>query len=755
MMRPLADLHPRVRVLVVVSAAVGALVTAAAWTDVLDDPGPARLLPLLAVVAVVLVGDISLLRIRVGHNGDSFTWAEAAVIVGVAIGGWPWLLALAAPTVLARQLAVGRSAHKALFNAGSVAVGAYLASLAYLLVAGDRGIDLREGLTWQAGAGLMLAVTVYFLVVGWAVSCAVGWSQQISPVAVWRRGLRLRLLMFVGNSAAGIAVVAIGGWNRPTVLVMPFFFLLLYLTYNAYLRAQQARDVWRDLYDVSLALSRTDRSAVVAATRHGAEVVLGAEVSRIVTDTDRNGDGFPALLRLGAAGTDPVTVDVRHSDAGVRHDLARLGASSAVLVPLGSQARLGVLVLGFRGPERISSQELRVLATFANHAAISIQRADLFEEVSAERARLSAIVDNASDGIVLVHRTGIVRSWNAAMGAITGRDAAEAVGCSIAQALNARCEDGQPLTSDLLFGRLMDADHFRLDVTVSGRQRRTRDVSLSVSAVSNSAGTCDHAVIVGRDVTAQRDVEHAKQDFIATVSHELRTPLTPIKGFLATLLRPDFHPDPALQETMLRQMLDQADRMERLVEDLLSVSRLQRGQFAIAPEVVNVDAVVTAAARDLQASVPRRIERDGADGQVLSVCDPARLQQVLANLLWNAHKYSPPEWPVHVGVRRLGKAVEFTVRDHGPGIPEDAREAVFEPFHRLGDHMTRGIQGTGLGLHIARQLVEAMDGLIWVDDAPEGGAAFHITLPAVVDHEPALPLQSGDPLAAHSVIPTA
>jgi len=728
MSRPVASLPPAVRLLVAATAAAGAAATAASWADVVRSGARPELMPFIAVIAVVIAGDISLLRIRIGHNGDSFTWGEAAVIVGVAIGGWSMLLALGAPTVLARQMAVGRAAHKALFNAGCFAVGTYLASWAYALVTGDRDGHLGDGLTWQAAVGLVLAVTVYFLVIGWAVSCAVGWSQGISPVAVWRRGLRLRLLMFVGNSAAGLAVVAVANWNRPTVLVMPFFFLLLYLTYNGYLRAQQASDTWRDLHDASLVLSRTDRCAVVAATQHGAEVVFGAEVSRIVADGH---DGYPGLFRIGTAGAGPVAVDARQSDDGVRRDLDRLGAASAVLVPLGTHGRLGVLVLGFRGPERMSAQELRVLATFANHAAVSIQRAELFEEVSAERARLSAIVDNASDGIVLLDRAGVVRSWNPAMATMTGLDAATAVGCPLSEALVARCEGGQPLTSDLLFGGLVDAEHFRLEVIVSGRQRRSRDVSLSVSAVGNSAGTCDYAVVVARDVSAQREVEHAKQDFIATVSHELRTPLTPIKGYLATMLRPGFQPNPELRERILRQMLDQAGRMERLVEDLLSVSKLQRGQFTIAAEVVDVDAVVTRAARDLQASVSRRVERDDPDGLALSVCDPARLQQVMANLLSNADKYSPPEYPVHVRVRRVGETVELTVRDYGPGIPEESREAVFEPFHRLGDHMTRGIQGTGLGLHIARRLVEAMDGQVWVDDAPDGGAVFHVTLPAV------------------------
>jgi signal transduction histidine kinase len=144
--------------------------------------------------------------------------------------------------------------------------------------------------------------------------------------------------------------------------------------------------------------------------------------------------------------------------------------------------------------------------------------------------------------------------------------------------------------------------------------------------------------------------------------------------------------------------------------------------------------------------VQRRVEFEHPDGLALSVCDPARLQQVVSNLLSNADKYSPPESPVAVSVRRVGETVEFTVRDHGAGIPEESREAVFEPFHRLGDHMTRGVPGTGLGLHIARRLVEAMGGLIWVDDASDGGAAFHVTLPALAaDHDLAMPVAQAPP----------
>ena len=317
-----------------------------------------------------------------------------------------------------------------------------------------------------------------------------------------------------------------------------------------------------------------------------------------------------------------------------------------------------------------------------------------------------------------------MRAWNPAMGIMTGHPESEAVGAPLEAVLVVGLAGDELLTS----AKLLAAGPAELSgrlVTADGRER---DVCLALAAVRSPETA--YAVVVARDITAQREVQQAKEDFIATVSHELRTPLTPIKGYLRLLQRPQFCDDQARRDEALGVLVDQASQLERLVEDLLSVSSMQHGQFDVQPELGDVDDIVARAIRDLRACTSREVVHVPHVFPILALCDPSRLQQVVANLLSNADKYSPAGEPVVVTVQVvLEELVEITVTDRGGGVPVESREAVFEPFQRLGHHLTRLTRGTGLGLHIARRLVAAMGGRIWVDASAGEGATFHVTVP--------------------------
>jgi signal transduction histidine kinase len=228
---------------------------------------------------------------------------------------------------------------------------------------------------------------------------------------------------------------------------------------------------------------------------------------------------------------------------------------------------------------------------------------------------------------------------------------------------------------------------------------------------------------------SENRLEHAKEEFIATVSHELKTPLTPIKGYLHILLNRNYALDLDRRRQIYRQMLDQAEQLERLVEDLLAASELQQAQFSVTPVVADVAEVVEQALQGMGPASSRHVDWSHDDlGD--AVFDPARLQQVIANLLSNADKYSPKSAPIHVSARRSQDVVEITVRDFGPGVPPEQAEAVFEPFRRLGNQPSEGTPGTGLGLYISRRLIESMNGRIWLDGNAGPGASFHATVPA-------------------------
>jgi signal transduction histidine kinase len=234
-----------------------------------------------------------------------------------------------------------------------------------------------------------------------------------------------------------------------------------------------------------------------------------------------------------------------------------------------------------------------------------------------------------------------------------------------------------------------------------------------------------------RQVERLRALDRLKDDFIATVSHELRTPVSAIYGAAETLLARDL---PSQRRDQLIQITrQQAVRLAGLVENLLTSASLGRGLLPVelqptdplAPLLEAVDALRarTTPGRPINVQAPAHPPR--------VIADPARLQQALAALLDNAHKYSPPELPIDVRISRDHDHLRISVVDYGPGIPEPERERVFDKFHRLDPNMHNGISGSGLGLHVARGLTTAMAGATWIEPThPDGtGTTIHLQLP--------------------------
>jgi signal transduction histidine kinase len=240
-------------------------------------------------------------------------------------------------------------------------------------------------------------------------------------------------------------------------------------------------------------------------------------------------------------------------------------------------------------------------------------------------------------------------------------------------------------------------------------------------------------VVVVHDVTAERETERMKKHFLATVSHELRTPLTPIIGFAKFLLRRDDIPQAARRDA-LAAVVDRAEHMQRLVEDLLLASSMDEGDaltLHARREPVDVSQVVDQVLRSAKTSHPeRRIVVEERE-PVLAVGDRLRLRQVAANLLDNAIKYSPAGTPVRVVVGREGDRAVLSVVDEGRGIPSDKFEEIFRKFRRLEDPDRMETGGAGLGLFIVEQLVRAMAGTVEVSSRVGTGSSFTVRLPAL------------------------
>ena len=221
------------------------------------------------------------------------------------------------------------------------------------------------------------------------------------------------------------------------------------------------------------------------------------------------------------------------------------------------------------------------------------------------------------------------------------------------------------------------------------------------------------------------EVAQMKTDFVSVVSHELRTPLTSIIGSLDTVARPELTPETEAARNLLSTARRQAGRLQRLIEDLLIVSRLERNAVPIQLEPVRLLAFLTEVTATVQiANLTIDVEPD--DLAVLA--DPDHLNRILLNVLENAFKYAPGS-PVEVVAQARGSKVDLAIIDHGSGVPTDQRDRVFQRFTQLEGSATRTRGGTGLGLSIVRGLAEVMKGSVELLETPGGGATFSVTLP--------------------------
>lgn len=229
--------------------------------------------------------------------------------------------------------------------------------------------------------------------------------------------------------------------------------------------------------------------------------------------------------------------------------------------------------------------------------------------------------------------------------------------------------------------------------------------------------------------TSERMAELArlKTDFVSVVSHELRTPLTSIIGAIGTLQRPELLPEDPRAQQLIEMAAKQANRLRTLIEDLLVMSRIEAESLPVRPEQIEIGPFLT----DLIASLPdgELVTFVPAPDVRLVMADPDHLARVVTNLVENAIKYGG-DGPVEVTTSNVHDGVHLAVIDHGPGIPYEQHDVIFERFTQLQPHATRSKGGTGLGLSIVKGLVEAMNGRVWYGPTSGGGATFTVSIPA-------------------------
>jgi PAS domain S-box-containing protein len=396
------------------------------------------------------------------------------------------------------------------------------------------------------------------------------------------------------------------------------------------------------------------------------------------------------------------------------------GMISCVAVPmlLHGGGLSGVLAVYDAKVRAWRDDEVQALAALAATASAVFSSAELYQRVAEEKERSEAILANIADGIVAVDRDDAIVLWNATAEQISGVPAEEALGRRVVEVLQ----------RDLAAGDGAPPGERAVSI-----RRGDKEVWLSVSeaVMLDASGDVAGRIFAFRDVSSERVVEQMKSDFVATVSHELRTPLTSIYGFAETLMRGDVQFSDVERATFLGYIASESERLINIVDDLLSVARLESGTLRLNIEATDVGTVASEVVTRVQEHAGRwDFDVDVPTGGVIVEADREKLSQVLLSLVDNAVKFSSEGGHISISARRRPDSVEIRVTDQGVGIPRADHQRIFSKFYRAEGPGSPGAQGTGLGLFLARGLVVAMGGRIWVESKEGQGSTFVFELPA-------------------------
>ncbi|RKX99702.1 hypothetical protein DRP77_12830 [Candidatus Poribacteria bacterium] len=267
---------------------------------------------------------------------------------------------------------------------------------------------------------------------------------------------------------------------------------------------------------------------------------------------------------------------------------------------------------------------------------------------------------------------------------------------------------------------------------------RERVLKVLASPVISKDDLLLGTVYVFDDITREKEIDRMKSDFVSLVSHELRTPLTAIQLGVSLVLDGKAGPINEKQRSSLEKVDRQVKRLTDLINDLLDLSRIESGRIQMKREPISLVDIAVSRLEEMKPQADSKgVKLDlEVEGEIpMTVGDEARIGQVITNLLSNALKFTPQGGQVKVRLSRQGDMILTEVIDTGPGIPEEERERIFDKFYQLSDFKTRSQGGSGLGLSIAKGIVEAHGGRIWVESEVGVGSNFKFLLPIISPEE--------------------
>ena len=409
---------------------------------------------------------------------------------------------------------------------------------------------------------------------------------------------------------------------------------------------------------------------------------------------------------------------------------ASQGILNGTGLPLAAHGQvIGVIFIFRNYADLFTTNDRVLLQSFADQAAIAVFNAQLYGQVSYEKKRLDALLDSAADGILILDANLEIERCNEAFAKILGKSREEITGRDHGQIIQWKKEphgatleesssNGWPLTPNAT-------------LYVEGDLKRplppTLPVGITYAPLFTEEGKLRNITVSVRDITHFRTAEELKSTFISVVSHELRTPVALIKGYASTLRRDDAKWDKRTISDSLAVIEEEADRLSKMIDDLLDASRLQAGGLSLNQADVSLPNLALRVIERFASQAPKhKLVADFPEKFPVILGDENRLEQVISNLVSNSLKYAP-EGEIKISGSIRPEQVVICVSDEGPGIEINDLPHIFDRFYR-STNAVKNTKGAGLGLYLARAIIESHGGKIWAE-APESGAKIYFSLP--------------------------
>src|SRR6202050_1823453 len=366
---------------------------------------------------------------------------------------------------------------------------------------------------------------------------------------------------------------------------------------------------------------------------------------------------------------------------------------------------------------------------------------NLKRQLEQERVKHNALIDSLDEGLVVIGPDGYITQVNQYAMRTLGFREDELVGERFSRVIVAIDDSGheietlrRPITEAFMEGRA---------VTENTNLRRKDGSSLPVALTASPiliAGKPSGAIDVFRDLTKERQLDLAKNEFVSLASHQLRTPASGVKAVLHMLHSGDFGPLSAQQLRYLQRAIDSNDRQLRIIEDLLNVARADAGTLELNLDYIDLSALLRTGVFEHRPAIQikRLAVETNIPDELWSRADGPKLEMGADNLISNAVKYTPAGGRVRVSLAEGLKEIALTVEDSGVGIATDQLPVIFAKFGRMENELSAPADGTGLGLYLAKYITVLHNGDITVTSQPGSGSSFRVSLPVVREEQPGL-----------------